>query len=224
MSAPAGSRSLIVLAKQPVAGQVKTRLAASLGDAAAAELQLAFLRDTLAHCARVRDVERVLCHAPDAAADWFAELDPAARCVPQGEGDLGERLSRAFEGAFARGASAALVLGSDAPQLDAHYLERAFAQLGPGRVVFGPSDDGGITLVALAAPAARLFEQIPWSTPQVLAACERRARTLGLAVERLEPSFDIDDAADLQRLARGLAAGQYDCPATQSALRAGRTA
>ena len=55
---------------------------------AVAELQLAFLRDTLAHCARVRDVERVLCHAPDAAADWFAELDPAARCVPQGEGEL----------------------------------------------------------------------------------------------------------------------------------------
>lgn len=208
-----------MLAKQPVAGRVKTRLARVLGDAAAAELQAAFLSDTLRHVARVRDARRLVCFTPPEARDWFAALDPGAEFAAQVEGDLGARLAAAFELAFADGASAVLALGSDSPQQDAMVFERAFAVLGPGRAVLRPSDDGGYTLVGLAARAPRLFEAIPWSTPDVLAASERKARALGLEVVRLEPGYDVDELADLARLAAEIDAGRADCPATRAALR-----
>ena len=214
-----GERWLVVLAKRPVAGQVKTRLARTLGDAAAAELQAAFLADTLRHAARVRDARRLLAVAPRGSAGWFAELDPGAEVVEQVEGDLGARLAAAFAEAFARGAARVVAVGSDAPQQDAEVLERAFAALAPGRVVLRPSDDGGYTLVGLAAPAPRLFERVPWSTPEVLQATERRARALGLEVARLEPGFDVDEERDLARLAGEIDAGRADCPATRAALR-----
>lgn len=208
-----------MLAKEPVAGQVKTRLARSLGEAAAAELQAAFLADTLAQVARVRDARRVLCFAPPSARAWFERLDPRAELLAQGEGDLGARLAAAFEHAFAGGAAAALAVGSDSPQQDAHVLERALAELTPGRVVLRPSLDGGYTLVGLAARAPELFTGIPWSTPDVCAATQRRARSLGLEVVLLEVGYDVDDAADLARLATEIDAGRADCPATRAALR-----
>lgn len=212
-------RALIVLAKQPVAGRVKTRLARALGPEAAAELAAAFLADTLRHAASVRDARRLLCFAPPEAQAWFAELDRGAELVTQVAGDLGARLAAAFEHAFASGALHVLAIGSDAPQQDATVLELAFASLAPGRVVLRPSDDGGYTLVGLAARAPRLFEAIPWSTPDVLAASERRSRSLGLEVVRLEPGFDIDEASDLARLSAEIEAGRADCPATRAALR-----
>jgi rSAM/selenodomain-associated transferase 1 len=214
-----GERWLIVLAKQPVAGRVKTRLARVLGDQVAADLQAAFLADTLRHAARVRDARRLVCFAPAEARAWFADLDPHAELAAQVEGDLGARLAAAFAHAFAAGATAALAVGSDAPQQDEGVLERAFAELVPGRVVLRPSDDGGYTLVGLSAPAPRLFEGIPWSTPGVLASSARRARALGLEVVLLEPGYDVDEAADLARLAAEIAAGRADCPATRAALR-----
>jgi rSAM/selenodomain-associated transferase 1 len=208
-----------VLAKQPVAGRVKTRLARTLGPEAAAELAAAFLADTLRHAARVRDARRMLCFAPPDARAWFERQDPTAELVPQVEGDLGARLAAAFEHAFARGAAAALAVGGDSPQQDADVLERAFASLAPGRVVLRPSADGGYTLIGLAAREPRLFAGIPWSTPQVLATSERRARSLGLEVALLEEGFDVDDAADLARLAAQIESGAADCPATRAALR-----
>ena len=217
-----GERWLIVLAKQPVPGRVKTRLARVLGDQVAADLQAAFLADTLRHAARVRDARRLVCFAPAEARAWFADLDPQAELEAQVEGDLGARLAAAFARVFDAGATAAIAVGSDCPQQDAGVLERAFAELGHGRVVLRPSDDGGYTLVGLAAPAARLFEGVPWSTPGVLEASERAARALGLEVARLEPGYDVDEAADLARLAAEIAAGRADCPATAAALRSRR--
>lgn len=163
----------------------------------------------------------IACSPPGSTA-WFAELDPGAELVEQVEGDLGARLAAAFDEAFARGAERVVALGSDSPQQDAAVFERAFALLGPGRVVLRPSDDGGYTLVGLAARAPRLFEGVPWSTPAVLAATERRARSLGLEVALLEPGFDVDDERDLARLAGELDAGRADCPATRAALRSRR--
>lgn len=214
-----GERWLIVLAKQPVAGRVKTRLARTLGDEAAAGLQAAFLADTLRHAGRVRAARRLLCFAPPEARAWFADQDAGAELAAQVEGDLGARLAAAFEHAFAAGASSVLAVGSDAPQQDASVFERAFAALAPGRAVLRPSDDGGYTLVGLAARAPRLFEGIPWSSGAVLAASERRARALGLEVVLLEPGYDVDEAADLARLAAEIASGRADCPATRAALR-----
>ena len=219
MAARSQSRCLLVFAKQPVPGRVKTRLARNLGATAAAQLYEAFLRDTLQHCAEVRDVELRLCYTPGTAGAWFAELEPEARCLPQAEGDLGVRLAQAFEQAFSDGARAAVALGSDTPQLDASFLEGALARVAPGRVVLGPSRDGGYTLIGLAAPAPALFERIPWSTPAVLETTEQRARSLGLQVDRLEERYDIDEALDLECLRAQIEAREVDCPATRAALR-----
>ena len=78
------------------------------------------------------------------------------------------------------------------------------------------------TLVGLSAPAPRLFEGIPWSTPAVLETSERRARALGLEVVRLEPGYDVDESDDLARLAAEIESGRADCPATRAALRSSR--
>jgi uncharacterized protein len=219
VQARSGLPTLIVFAKQPVPGRVKTRLARTLGERAAAELGEAFLRDTLRHCAAVRGARRVLCFEPASALDWFAALDPGASCSAQCEGDLGARLEEAFERAFAEGAPAVVALGSDAPHLHSACYEDALARAAPGRVVLGPSADGGYTLIGLAAPTPGLFADIPWSTPGVLAATVQRSRALGLEVELLAEGFDVDEAADLRRLRGLIEAGGADCPATAAALR-----
>src|SRR5688500_16073263 len=111
----APTRSLIVFAKEPAAGAVKTRLARELGELDAARLYAAFLEDTLAHCRGVREVELEIAFTPASARDVFGAFAKGARVAPQVEGDLGRRMDAAFESAFLRGAGHVVIAGSDAP-------------------------------------------------------------------------------------------------------------
>lgn len=158
------------------------------------------MRDTLASCAALEGVRRLIAFTPPDAEAWFAALDPAAELVAQPAGDLGSRLQHAFAHAFASGAPAAAAIGSDTPHLGPAVWRAALARIAPGRVVLGPTDDGGYYFIGLAAPAPALFESIDWSTERVLAQTVAQARTLDLAVDLLEPSFDVDVRADLDRL------------------------
>lgn len=194
--------ALIVFAKAPVAGLAKTRLIPALGAEGAAALAARLLRHTLAQGAAAGFGALELCATPDAThpALVAAAREHGAVLAVQGEGDLGARMQRALGRRLATHARA-LLIGTDAPALDAAVLHAAAAALAAHDAVFVPALDGGYALVGLAAHAPeRLFADIAWSTPQVMATTLERAAELGLRTALLAPLPDIDEPADLIHL------------------------
>jgi rSAM/selenodomain-associated transferase 1 len=207
---------VLVMAKYPAPGRVKTRLAGALGAAAATELARAFIVDLRARLDALGASVTWAFWPPDAP---FARLVPGAPCVPQQGHDLGERLRAAIAWAFAREPRPLAVLGADIPHIPAATLREAAAVLAAeADVVLGPTPDGGYYLVALRAPQPMLFADVPWGGPRVLDVTLERARASGLRVHLLPATFDVDTPADLGRLRRLLAAGTVDLPATAALL------
>jgi len=205
MNSPGGMQAtdvLAVMARYPVPGATKTRLAATMGTHTAARLSRAFVLD-LEDRLRSLAVEVRWFYSPP-ERDFASLLRRPARCAPQAGGDLGTRMRDVFERLFAEGYQRAVMIGSDAPHIDLAVVQRAYEELAPDRVVLGPSLDGGYYLIGLAGPHD-VFTGIPWSTPTVLQRSRDRAQTLGLGVRLLPPTFDIDEAADLARLLQVLA-------------------
>ena len=206
--------ALVIMAKEPRAGSVKTRLAATLGAEAAAELYAAFLRDKLDQVAGLGMVTPVVAYRPNAARAAFLAMVPEGfSLLPQvGEG-LGETLANVSAHCFERGASAVILVDSDSPTLPPVYLERAARLLdGDARtcdLVLGPTDDGGYYLVGLRRHCPALFDGIPWSTDGVMEATLERASAEGLRVEMLPSWWDVDTIAELDRLRAELLDGWY---------------
>jgi uncharacterized protein len=192
---------VIVFAKAPVPGFAKTRLIPALGAERAAALAERLLAHAVheALAAGLGPVE--VCGAPDADHPAFQALPAAVQRSAQGEGDLGERMARAFARALGpEGAPPCLLIGTDAPGLDAACLRNAATALAQHDAVFGPALDGGYTLVGLRRPAAALFTDMVWSTAQVMADTRTRLQALGLRHAELAPLSDIDEPADLVHL------------------------
>lgn len=189
---------VLVFAKAPIPGQVKTRLAPVLGAAGAAELHRRLVRRTLrtATAAAVGAVE--LLGAPDARHGFFADCarEFGVALAAQGEGDLGQRMSRAFVRA-----APAMLVGTDCPALKGEDLVAAAAALAAHDVVLVPAEDGGYVLVGLTAPRPALFEDIAWGASDVLARTRKRIRASGWTSRELDPRWDVDRPADLDRLA-----------------------
>ncbi|HSQ72223.1 MAG TPA: TIGR04282 family arsenosugar biosynthesis glycosyltransferase [Rubrivivax sp.] len=198
----AASTVLIVFAKAPVAGQAKTRLMPALGAAGAAELAARLLeRAVAAGMSAGFDVVE-LCAAPDASHPTFGRL--AARHAGlqlsvQGDGDLGARMHRALTRRLVD-CGRVLLIGTDAPALDAAALRTAAQALAGHDAVFVPALDGGYALVGLSRPQPDLFTGMPWSTPRVMAETRERARRAGLRWAELPAVADIDEPADLIHL------------------------
>lgn len=186
---------MAVFARTPEPGRVKTRLIPVLRAAEAAELYEALLLDTIdvvESCART-----VVAFTPSGGRRALERLlGPRRRLLPQGPGDLGERLTRVFEVLCERG-EPAMVVGSDSPALTASRIRAAADRLGGADVVIGPSLDGGYDLIGLRKPRPELFHDIPWSTGSVLATTLDRARGAGLRVALLETTRDLDTPVDL---------------------------
>lgn len=189
---------VIVMAKHPEPGRVKTRLARVLGDDKACALYRACILD-LAERLAAMPYRVTWAYTPATAP--FADLVPGARCRPQVDGDLGARMADAIAHELADGLGPVLVIGADAPHLPAARLAEAGRALGGvADVVLGPAEDGGYYLIGLRAPAPELFAGIPWSTSDVLAATRARAAAKGLRVHLLATEFDLDEPVDLDRL------------------------
>lgn len=181
--------------KAPRPGLVKVRLAAAIGPEAASAAYRQLVERLLASLGRLDPVQ--LCFTPD---DAVAEIQPwlAARwtAAPQGDGDLGARLERAFDQAFAAEARRVVIIGSDCPDIAVPDIEAAWAALRESDVVLGPATDGGYWLVGLRAPQPQLFRGIPWSTAAVLTETLARARLAGLSVHLLRALSDVDTVED----------------------------
>ena len=192
---------LIVVAKQPAAGQTKTRLCPPLTGETAAALYECFLRDTLAIMRMTPAVTHAIGYLPENAAPYFRELAPDFTLLAQQGLDLGERLDHLITTALNQGAPAAVVMDSDSPTLPAAYLQQAFAHLAAGAdVVLGPCDDGGYYLIGLTTPQPRLLSEVTMSTPTVLQDTLAIAAELALHVALLPTWYDVDTATELQRL------------------------
>src|SRR5215216_2889066 len=200
-------RMLLVVAKQPAAGQTKTRLCPPLTGEAAAALYACFLRDTLDIMRQVPDVGRGIVYLPEAAEDYFSTLAPDMQLSLQQGIGLGERLDYLLTAALEAGASQAVVMDSDSPTLPADYLVQAFDALaGPSDVVLGPCEDGGYYLIGLKRPQPRLLRDVQMSTPTVVRDTLVQAEQLGLQVKLLPTWYDVDTVAELDRLRAELTA------------------
>jgi rSAM/selenodomain-associated transferase 1 len=185
---------VVVFGREPLAGQVKSRLAATLGDDQAAAVY-AVLLDTALQAARTAGFETVLSLAESPSAAWARGL--GVTCEPQRGADLGSRMAAAFEAHFGDGAERVVLVGSDCAGLRPRHLRAAHGALADAPVVLGPSADGGYWLVAQRAPGVDMFSEIPWSAPTTLAATRRRLEALGVEWSELETLADIDTEADL---------------------------
>ena len=196
------TRTVIVFARAPRFGAVKTRLARDIGRLEA----WTFYRRALA--ALVRRLTKNgrwtvwLAVTPDSFARApFRGLPKGVRCIPQGRGDLGRRMARALR---AVPSGPAVLIGADIPGVRAGHITQAFAKLADHDAVFGPAADGGYWLVGFRrAPAANIFDGVRWSTPHALA--DTLANLEGLKVAPpVETLADVDDGRAWRALTSGV--------------------
>jgi hypothetical protein len=186
-----------LFAKQPVPGQVKTRMTPPLSADQACQLYRTALQEMVIRLLAA-GLPLVICYA--GRRDWFRENFPDLPLLAQTGDGLGARLSNAVLALFAAGAGPVLMAGSDSPDLPVSLVEEVLAQLQEKDVVTIPCQDGGYAVVGMRQPTTKLFDEIPWSTSGVLEATRRRSRQLGLSYHETEAWDDMDEFADLQRL------------------------
>jgi len=192
-----GPQILVVFAKQPLAGKVKTRLTPPLTPAQAAELYAVSLQESVV---RLQHPEwrQVICYAGE--RDYFVRRFPGVPLLPQAAGDLGMRLQAAAADLQATGGTRVILIGSDSPDLPVATVQKGFAALASADLTLAPAVDGGYVLIGTRCYLPELFRDIPWSTGKVLRRTLERAAALGLAVSELPGWEDLDDVASLQRL------------------------
>lgn len=223
-------RLLLVFLKEPIPGKVKTRLASSIGEEEATRYYKAMVEVLLKQLRGLIDCRIRFCYAPDDAGDairfWLLPemgatsgekkdiyLAPVyteeqhnhqeVDFYPQGDGDLGERMSRAFLNGFSDGYTSIAVIGTDCPDCGARWINAAFSRLEASHSrdgMIGPSEDGGYYLLALKKQAPYLFENIPWSEHNVLEKTMCVAHTKGLTLETLPTLRDVDTIAEWNQL------------------------
>jgi len=202
MTAIAASCRIVVFARAPEPGKVKTRLIPALGEAGAAALHRRLVIHSLraARDAGLGPIE--LWCAPDTSHAFFAECRRhfGASLHSQHEGDLGARMRHALETVLER-AERAILVGSDIPALSAKYLRDAERALSRDHdAVIGPAEDGGYVLIGLARCDPELFRDIPWGEPEVLAETRGRLAALRWRCLELPALWDVDRPEDLERL------------------------
>lgn len=198
-----GSNCILLFVKSPISGQVKTRLAAEIGEEAAVGLYRCFVEDLISTVAGLGAAFRLCFHPPEAKAHFQQWLGEQHSYTPQAGNGLGERLKNAFADAFEQGFSKVVAIGSDSPDLPEDFLRRAFEQLESHDAVIGPSSDGGYYLIGFSENSfvTEAFDCIAWSTSAVCDQTQMRLRTHELNVHLLPLWHDVDTRADLEGLA-----------------------
>lgn len=200
---------LILFAKRPRLGAVKTRLVPPLAPGQALALYEAVLEDQIRFVRSLARADRAVELCTDEA--WTPRGSLALASVElqrseQGPGDLGARMLRAFTRSHRDGAARTVIVGADCPTLPASRVEEAFDRLATGaRAVVSPAEDGGYVLIGLLQPLPELFTDVPWGGADVLRATRQRAKSASAHVVELDAWYDVDGPRDLGRLHRDLA-------------------
>lgn len=189
--------ALVVFARAPALGEVKTRLAAEVGDATALAIYRRLAEQVLSAVQANGRYSITVAFAPGSARRAMREwLGTSVALRPQTSGDLGTRMAGAIADAIAAGAERVVVIGTDCPQVTAAVVMEAFGRLDAADVVLGPAADGGYYLIGMARLHSLLFDDVPWSSPDTLRITLESARRAGLSVALLEERRDIDTAED----------------------------
>ncbi len=200
MTSPAST--LVIVARAPELGRVKTRLAAALG----AERALAIYRELGVIVARAvtgAAATTIVAYTPAESGPLMREwLGDGLAYEAQCDGDLGARMAATIAARLAEGAERVVVIGADCPTVDADLVRAAFDALDRSDVVLGPAHDGGYYLIGMTRLHDSLFADMPWSGPVTCATTLERARLAGLAVHLLPAMRDIDTADDWDAYAR----------------------
>jgi rSAM/selenodomain-associated transferase 1 len=194
------AQALILFAKDPVAGQVKTRLSSLLDNSTTLSLYHHFLRDSIEKICSVTGVDRFIGIASDPQTSYFEDVSrshPIQLFLQEGD-NLGERMRRAFDDRFMEGYERVVIIGADSPTLPTAYIKQALQS--QKKVVIGPSTDGGYYLIGMQSKVTDIFEGVHWGSDQVL------SETLGVLkgqrseAELLPVWYDVDLPEDLRFL------------------------
>lgn len=187
------SPDLMIFAKQPVAGRVKTRLQSNYSATQVAEIATFLVRSTVQLATASWPSEVYLYAAPDPDHPLFQRLAAEfhVHLATQADGDLGQRMSQAMREGIARSGAAA-ILGCDVPHCPWQIIEQAHEHLARGKNVLGPTEDGGYYLIGLQQPQPALFDGIVWGGSNVAEITLARAQAAGLSFEMLPRLEDVD--------------------------------
>ena len=191
---------LVIFAKAPIPGQVKTRLQPQLTPRESADVARLLLQITIHKAVQFWPGEIILSAGLDARHPFLVEMatQHQLRIETQAEGDLGQRMHQAMQ----QFGYPVAIIGSDIPQINEHVLKAAHTYLSSGNNVLGPSDDGGYYLIGLARANPALFEKILWGSNKVLEQTLEKARTMSLELQQLTPINDVDTWSDLNAAAK----------------------
>ena len=212
---------LVVMAKYPNPGAVKTRLANQVGIDAACALYRAFLADIGARFAS--GPWQLVWAVTPPGADLLSFVGSGCRQIAQEGSDLGDRMRRCFLRLLEEGSTRVVMIGADAPHIAPATVQTAFSALTDHDAVLVPTGDGGYCLVGLRHPHD-IFSRIPMGTAAVFEKTAARLAALGVRWQALEPSFDVDELDDVRELARQIASGEVELSHTAAVLRDWRAA
>ena len=199
-SPPPASAALIVFAKAPVAGQVKTRLCPPLTPDEAASLHGSLVLDLFERCQSLKECDRILAGAPTPEHPFFGAMKTRFN-IPiwdQVGHDLGARMAHTFQSSLGSPYHSVLIVGTDIPGLTVSLISTALRGLQNHDIVLGPTVDGGYYLIGLRSPIPELFENIPWSTDTVFSLTQEKITALGRSLKILPMLRDLDTVEDLQ--------------------------
>lgn len=189
--------AVILFARDPVLGKVKTRLSPFLDDATILKLYTCFLQDSLDKVGQVGNADRFVGVAPADQSGFFSRtLGSDIRLFVQEGEDLGDKMRRAIQDRFEEGYKRVVIIGSDSPSLPVSYIDQAFAC--DKDLVLGPSTDGGYYLIGMREKVVEVFDGVSWGTETVLReTCERLVQS-GAGLELLPVWYDVDSPEDLK--------------------------
>ena len=197
---------LVIMAKEPRVGLTKTRLCPPLTLDEAAQLYEALLRDSISLVYGLDGIDLAIAVTPPDSIAYFKRISPPdtllmpVECI-----DIGDCLTQVLGNLLDMGYPRALAFNADGPSVPQGYIQTAVKKLDACDVVLGPSEDGGYYLVGLKQLHPKIFVGVSWSTPKVLSQTLTKIKELGLEADLLPPWFDVDTAADIERIRSELA-------------------
>lgn len=187
--------ALIIFAKNPVHGKVKTRLAKHIGNDRAMNLYLKLLYNTYLQT-KDMNCDKYLFLSDKKNVDLFSKN---FKQFVQNGNDIGERMKNAFEEVLKSGHNKIILIGTDIPELDEHLINEAFNNLSEKDFVLGPAADGGYYLIGMKKFSGYIFENIEWSTEKVLSKTIENIKERSESYSLLKELNDLDDIEDLKK-------------------------
>ncbi|MBU1053689.1 MAG: TIGR04282 family arsenosugar biosynthesis glycosyltransferase [Proteobacteria bacterium] len=190
---------LVLFAKEPVCGQVKTRLGRDTGMKTASTLYDLMLRHIINNVVSDKDYDTIIYKTSECSKAYFDETAKGMIIKDQPEGNLGHKMQGVFKLGFAQNYEQICIIGTDCPDISHFDIQKTFELLKTCKLVLGPTEDGGYYLIGLSGFYPLLFEDIAWSTESVFSATLKIAESFGIKYKLLSVKTDIDEITDLER-------------------------